>query len=693
MNKEILRPPEQLSNMPRFTPADYVQALDNYLEDANRENILKPRQDLIYKETRDFFHEADSTGELKARVISPTGTGKTVVFVELTKALLNARNQYGESPRILVVTPKKDLVHQTVGESGKRGYGRFAPELEIGTFYSDSRQGEREAIDQYNVVVTTYKSFNIMARTEYIRDRTPEEKKEYLERALKQEITKSGTSFTFLYDSLMRVQSSISRIPRVPSGIRLVDLYDVIFLDEAHHLLGEVAGDNVETISGKPVIGFTATQKINQKRQLKQHLPYLIHEFSLKESIEAEELAPLATVGVKSGTKIEGSDLFDTEGEYLEEKLTYLARSKSRNKTIVDIAKVLRDHGIGTIVPCLRGSEALHARLLAENMNRAGIATEAVHGSVSLKKRNEIYEKFEEGRIDAMTYVEVLGEGWDSNRAKAIINARPSRSLIIAEQRLGRILRLGGLAFAIDIIDEYDMMNPPLHAPDILGGEEVESGHIFGNVTDEEKEFSKNIISKIGQQVVLSEFIKADYSTFHSTLSMYPEIKNGNLISSDGGHYSLAERISIQYKQVTDEIIDKLWEMNGLEPERKMGRKEYTIRNTYNSATSKILLDRVPLNDVNQVFVKNEERWMSAEGFAIAFSKKYPKIDAELTELMLNELSELLEWQPLKQPLGASFSGTRKFSVYKGYNVGKTKDILDRQLKEYFEIVEAVSKK
>lgn len=65
-------------------------------------------------------------------------------------------------PKILVVTPTKDLVRQTQGGTkGDKGFAGFAPDMTVGTFYSDTPSGMRGLDAQ--VTITTYASLAKLA--------------------------------------------------------------------------------------------------------------------------------------------------------------------------------------------------------------------------------------------------------------------------------------------------------------------------------------------------------------------------------------------------------------------------------------------------------------------------------------------------------------------------------------------------
>src|ERR1700733_13514505 len=88
----------------------YLRSLERYIEDGKKADVLYDHQKAIIKDTTEFLRSGRCRGYIEA----PTGTGKTVLFVTLAEAFSYRAEKL---PKILVVTPTKDLVRQTLGGS------------------------------------------------------------------------------------------------------------------------------------------------------------------------------------------------------------------------------------------------------------------------------------------------------------------------------------------------------------------------------------------------------------------------------------------------------------------------------------------------------------------------------------------------------------------------------------------------
>jgi superfamily II DNA or RNA helicase len=680
----------QVEHFQPIENSDYVAGIDYYLDDAEREQILRPNQSLIFNDIKSFLSEGGKRGY----VTSATGTGKTVVFVELSKAFKEAGRTAGRTPRILVVEPTRDLVHQTLGRSGEKGYGQFATDLKVASYFSDSTNADKAKMNEADVVVTTYDSYSLMARRKEYRDQSQVEKDLQINTTLAGLISKNADIRTGLYNQLEELDTVMQQVGRVATGRNILDSFDVFIFDEGHHLLGDRAATSIDDIDkNKVIIAFTATPDANEKKRLDAVLPVKIHDLGFKEAIDMELSAPVASIGIRSKSKITGTNIFDSEGDYNEGSLSYLALSNNRNQLIVNIAKILVEHGFATLIPCIPGQGAFQARLIADKLNEEGVRTEAIYGEVPTRRRNNIYKAFEKGEIDVLTNIRILGEGWDSPRTKAIIEASPTRSLIVKMQRIGRIVRPGDIAVVVDLLDEYDRLNPPLHLSDITGGEDLKIGQIFGEATEAQTERIASLIQALGQSAVIADKTPADYSKLFDTLAEYQSIVSGKMSTNRKGQHAVAEKMNPAYAGLNDEILTRLWQDKGIEPDIVLGRQNFNIRMLYNTGESTQLLREIPVCDKDKAYVEKDDRWLSVEGFVIGFKNKYPNLTEAMVEERLRELGESVQWRPLKQfvPRQNRLSIT-EYIVYKAYKADKqTISVLGKQIGNYYDIVSSIN--
>jgi superfamily II DNA or RNA helicase len=485
--------------------SSYLQNLEQYIADGNKADILYEHQKAIIHDTAEFLRGGNRRGYIEA----PTGTGKTVLFVTLAEAFsYNAE----KPPRILVVTPTKDLVRQTLGGTrGDKGFAGFAPTMSVGTFYSDTSADMRELKAQ--VTITTYASLAKLAATPVTTTDA------------------QGTRHTKL--------------------VNLVnERFDIIFLDEGHKALGTSSQRIINEVGpGTLIIGFTATPDYHASRSLESLLPSLIHRLDLKEAIKLNMLSPVIPVAIPAPTTSAQEFSIGALGEYENKSLKQLINNTSRNKMIISIATQLINEGNTPIIACIPGDTMLHPNLIAEQLSEEYVDDEngiprpirvhAVTSSISAAARQKIYAELEKGTVDALTYIDVLTEGWDSQRANVIINARPTRSLVAARQRMGRILRNkpdGRPALAIDIVDTIASNTAPqVSMADIFAVETIDNGSAIGEVDAAHLKAINSSIQTIFKEYGSIKKIINNYTVYAALLESLPQLTRGQAsIKQDG---------------------------------------------------------------------------------------------------------------------------------------------------------------
>lgn len=500
------RPSETPPSSPTLaSDARYLYNLERFIADGKKADVLYEHQKAIIKDTTEFLRSGSHRGYIEA----PTGTGKTVLFVTLAEAF---SYQDEKPPKILVVTPTKDLVRQTLGGSrSDKGFAGFAPHMSVGTFYSDTPAALRGLESQ--VTITTYAS-----------------------------LTKLSSVLTVTIDE---------RGDRHSKLVNLVDQhFDIIFLDEGHKALGTNSRQIINDINPDTlIIGFTATPDYHASRSLKSLLPVLIHRLDLKEAIELNMLSSVIPIAVSAPTTNTQEFSIGALGEYENKSLKQLIYNVDRNTMVVSIATLLIQTGNTPIIACIPGDAMIHPHLVADMLSEQFVDDEngiprpirvrAITSSISAAARQEIYAELERGAIDALTYIDVLTEGWDSQRANVIINARPTRSLVSARQRTGRILRNkydNRPALAIDIVDTIASNTAPqVSMADIFTLESITNGTAIGDIESTYAADIKQLVGAIFKRYGAAETIINNYTLYAELLETLPHLTRGQAsIKQDG---------------------------------------------------------------------------------------------------------------------------------------------------------------
>ncbi len=133
-------------------------------------------------------------------------------------------------------------------------------------------------------------------------------------------------------------------------------------------------------------------------------------------------------------------DLGYDDKEYTDDQLKVLARNKNRNLAIMERLRQLQIEKKPTIV---FACSVDHARMLSAMLTLEGISNSLVLGEMDPMDRKhaiEVFKKKDSG-VDIIINYEVLTTGFDSKNIRCVFITRPTKSVVLYSQMLGRGLR------------------------------------------------------------------------------------------------------------------------------------------------------------------------------------------------------------------------------------------------------------
>ena len=219
----------------------------------------------------------------------------------------------------------------------------------------------------------------------------------------------------------------------------------LIWIDHAHHAAAETWRQILAAWSDADVFGTTATPRRLDGKPLDDIFDELVIGPSIARLIDDDWLAP-CTVFVPA----RGPDLSEVEiraGDYAIDQLS----TAMSNSIIVDSA--VREYericsGRPSIAFCV---DIAHSRLVAEAFWRHGYRAEHVDGETPRRERRNLIAALAHGSIDVLCNCGLISEGLDVPGVEAVIGLRPTRSLALYLQMVGRALRPGKpMAFLLD---------------------------------------------------------------------------------------------------------------------------------------------------------------------------------------------------------------------------------------------------
>lgn len=213
---------------------------------------------------------------------------------------------------------------------------------------------------------------------------------------------------------------------------------DVVLVDEVHHSAAETYAAVLSSLAADAgarfFAGFTATLS-RSDGGLGELWDTVSYEKSLKWALDEGYLvAPTGLTVVVDGldtTAIpKGAD-----GDL---------QAKALGKAMIASADTTADavvtHATGRRL-LVFGATVEHCEVLAAALTARGLAAEVVVGSTDSDTRRDRFDRFTDGRLDALVTVQVLTEGTDLPACDGVVLARPTRSPVLYTQIVGRALR------------------------------------------------------------------------------------------------------------------------------------------------------------------------------------------------------------------------------------------------------------
>jgi len=218
------------------------------------------------------------------------------------------------------------------------------------------------------------------------------------------------------------------------------DYYDFVVVDEFHHASADSYQKLLNFVKPKILLGLTATpERMDGKSVLSYFGDRISAEIRLPEAINRKLLCPFQYFGI--GDTVDLDHVPWRRGGYDAKALSELYSSTERARHIYEsvlhyVTDVNEMKGLGFCV-----SKA-HALFMAEAFEGFGIPCIALTSESSEEERNTAKARLEKGEIRIIFAVDLYNEGVDIPAVNTVLFLRPTESLTVFLQQLGRGLRL-----------------------------------------------------------------------------------------------------------------------------------------------------------------------------------------------------------------------------------------------------------
>ncbi|MFN3652583.1 MAG: DEAD/DEAH box helicase [Armatimonadota bacterium] len=229
----------------------------------------------------------------------------------------------------------------------------------------------------------------------------------------------------------------------------------LVIVDEAHHAPARIYKDTFHRfgcydLGGPMLVGCTATPKRMDKLGLHTVFQRQVFSYPIRQAIEDGYLCDIRGFRVKSTVDL--SEVKTVAGDYNQTQLAAAVNVEARTSAAIrHWQEVASDRP--TIVFCV---DVAHAKDVAEAWRKVGVPAEHVDGTMSSDQRRAVIQRFKAGRIQVLTNVEVLTEGFDHPPVSCVVMLRPTQSWALYCQCVGRGTRIHPSKQDLLVLDVVD---------------------------------------------------------------------------------------------------------------------------------------------------------------------------------------------------------------------------------------------
>lgn len=230
------------------------------------------------------------------------------------------------------------------------------------------------------------------------------------------------------------------------------DYYDYIVIDEAHHSQANSYRKLFDHFTPKLLVGLTATPERMDGQDLRPDFGGRISaEIRLPQALQAGLLTPFQYLCISDDTDLSDESLWSGQ-KYNTERLADKLCAKMRAKLIVDaLHKYLADeYTCRALCFCLNKR---HADFMAEQLSLYGFNAKSLTSDTPTDERKQLAKDLSDGTLHYLCVVDIFNEGVDIPEVDTVLFLRPTESLTIFLQQLGRGLRLSAGKTELTVLD------------------------------------------------------------------------------------------------------------------------------------------------------------------------------------------------------------------------------------------------
>ncbi len=485
-----------------------------------------------------------------------------------------------------------------------------------------------------------------------------------------------SSNFISNYSAQIQVASIQTLVRRVEHQ---KDIFSLVIIDEAHHALAGTYKQLWNYYPSAKFLGVTATPTRTNGQGFQDLFDKLISSNSIKWFIKNNYLADTRyyanhTPDV-SNIKIKAGDYDETE----------LSEIMQDNSVMADLVQSYKDFADQKKIIVFAVNRA-HSNKIVEKYNSCGYSARSIDTYTSSDERRKIVQDFRENKFKILCNVNIFTEGFDCPDVDAVQLARPTKSLTLFLQQVGRCMRPHSNKNYGIVLDNAGLWKE--HGLPKMDREWILNGH-DKNICPSQKEIigipeiggKEKLEPQESKSLRLVEVGELDISTLTKTVC-YNKIEESLI---DNKIITMRERIEILVKKIhkfeqlksneTDEEDIKIFEGNI----KKFKEELYNLQEKlqpqrFEQVIELIISNCQELIDNNEIFVDGDKDEF-LKYFAEPFLRKNQNINVQ-TRTIKNMQSDYTPSQgtievfhifkKIRQKTTASFEPKTKTISYNG---------------------------
>ena len=402
----------------------------------------------------------------------PTGTGKTILFASIVRDIQNWIISHNSNSHILILAHVRELIQQAADKLTKRG-------ISCGIIMS----GVPMRLDKV-VQVASIQTFMSSKN----KDRMAQEN------------------------------------------------FDFIIIDEAHHSMAPRYQRLWDIFPNSKKLGVTATPWRMDHSGFTSLYDDIIISHPIEWFVKEGYLSNYDYISIAPNSDIQHEinniDRFGVDGDYLEEELiNKFDKDSIRAKLYESYSKFCQ--GKKGIIYAINRQ---HAANIKSTYSSHGVNIEMIDGTTPKARREELLDAFKEGSLQVIVNVNIFSEGFDCPDIEFIQLARPTKSLAMFLQQIGRGLRTSKnkeKGLILDNVGLYNRFGTPM-------ANRRWKYHFIGHSSDPTL---YNDGSTITRDIVFEER-EPDYSEGDEQMNLVEHVEGGKQIRSarsEDSNYGICE--------------------------------------------------------------------------------------------------------------------------------------------------------